>query len=124
MRFFLVAILIAGAARAATPEDWASAAVVESHDRIEQHWKVVRRPSDERMRAMRLIDMAPENSDRRLKTRFEMLIKNDGTVAGRVIESSGVEAYDRAVLDAIGEYLYEPLDPAAPPPTYILPFEM
>ena len=124
MRFFLAAILIAASAHAATPEEWASAIVVEAHDRIEQHWKVARRPSDERMRAMRLIDMAPENSDRRLKTRFEMLIRKDGTVSGRVIESSGVETYDRAVLDAIEEYLYEPLNPSGPCPTYILPFEM
>ena len=68
--------------------------------------------------------MAPENSHRRLKTRFEMLIRKDGTVSGRVIESSGVEVYDRAVLDAIAEYLYEPLNPGGPRPTYILPFEM
>jgi hypothetical protein len=120
----LLLLLCLSAPASGDSDPWASAISVIAHDEIETHWKVTRWPSDESMQRMRHIDMAPENSGRRLKTRFEMLIRQDGTVAARVIQSSGVDAYDQAVLNAVEEYLYEPVNPQDSPPMYILPFEM
>ncbi len=82
---------------------WDEALRVDSTAALEAYWEFSSPPSTEAQ--MNLLRAGGTDN---LNLVLEILVQEDGTVAARVIEASGNDAYDQAAILATEEFEYEP----------------
>lgn len=101
----LVILLLIATGASVYGEDshWDSALRVESTDALDQYWKLSETPS---MEAHMAILHAGGSSS--LTATLEILVREDGTVAARVVKSSGNDEFDRAILAATEQMKFVP----------------